>query len=163
MHSDQESESGEASGMSVAESEPSAIDGDVVIKEAKYRRLLSISGTRFIARTRNLRIFHRRLQPIKNALVEMGLDVVANSLDGKFEATVSALYTILCPISDLSQTLQTPELNLLGAQHHLDLLSSQLRVLRTEDAYNKLISSTSSAQSTSELPETHSVDCEGNV
>lgn len=108
-------------------------------KEHRYRRMLSISGTRFIARTRNLRIFHKRLSQIKEALIEMGLQPIANSLDARFHITVSALYTILCPISDLSQALQNPELNLLGAQQHLDLLSTQLKLLRTDAAHDKLI------------------------
>lgn len=71
----------------------------------------------------------------------MKLETIAESLDARFEATVSALYTILCPISDLSQALQSPELNLLGAQQHLNLLSAQLTILRTEAEYKKLVSS----------------------
>ena len=90
-----------------------------VDKITTYRRLLSISGKRFIARTRNLRIFNNRPAQIRSALKEMGLDALANSLDSRFQATVSVLYTVLCPISELSQALQSPELNLLGAQDHL--------------------------------------------
>jgi hypothetical protein len=107
--------------------------------ETKYRRLLSISGTRFIARTRNLRIFNNRPAQIRNALKDMGLDGLANSLDSRFQATVSVLYTVLCPISELSQALQSPELNLLGAQDHLQLLLSQLSALRTNAEYDKCI------------------------
>ena len=107
-------------------------------KEMQYRRLLSISGTRFIARTRNLRIFKNKLPQIRSALMEMEMGAVAKSLDTRFEATVSVLYAILCPISDLSQALQSPELNLLAAQH-LNLLTSQLNELRKEDEYKKLV------------------------
>ena len=112
-------------------------------KESKYRRLLSISGTRFIARTRNLQIFKHKLPQIKAALCEMGLESLASTLDSRFQATVSALYSILCPISDLSQALQTPDLNLLGAQNQLNLLINQLKLLRTEDAFNNLVLSPS--------------------
>lgn len=108
-------------------------------KETKYRRLLSISGTRFIARTRNLRIFHNRPAQIRAALKEMGLEELANSLDSRFQATVSVLYAVLCPISELSQALQSPELNLLGAHDHLQLLLSQLTALRTNAEYDKCI------------------------
>lgn len=108
-------------------------------KETKYRRLLSISGTRFIARTRNLRIFNNRPAQIRTALREMGLSELAGCLDSRFQATVSVLYTVLCPISELSQTLQSPELNLLGAQDHLQLLLSQLTSLRTNAEYDNCI------------------------
>src|SRR3977135_3425658 len=108
-------------------------------KEMQYRGLLSISGTRFIARTRNLRIFKNKLPQIRSALMEMEMGAVAKSLDTRFEATVSVLYAILCPISDLSQALQSPELNLLAAQQHLNLLTSQLNELHKEDEYKKLV------------------------
>lgn len=121
----------------------SDIIDDAVKKEHRYRRLLSISGTRFIARTRNLRIFHQKLTQVREALIEMGLEAVAYSLDARFHATVSALYTIMCPISDLSQALQSPDLNLIGAQQHLHLLLAHLKVLRTESEYKKLIAAAS--------------------
>ena len=72
---------------------------------------------------------------IRSAFNEMGLGELAGSLDSRFKATVSVLYTVLCPISELSQTLQSPELNLLGAQDHLQLLLSQMTALRTNDEY----------------------------
>lgn len=116
-------------------------------KETKYRRLLSISGTRFIARTRNLRIFHNKLPQIRSALIAMGLGELENSLDSRFSATVSVLHTIMCPISELSQALQSPELNLLGAQDFLQLVRSQLGALRTEAEYDKCIASCSTSTS----------------
>lgn len=108
-------------------------------KGTKYRRLLSISGTRFIARTRNLRIFHNKLTCIKDALCEMGLESISETLDAKFQATVSTLYAILCPISELSQALQSPVLNLVGAQKHVKMLITYLSQMRTEKAFNDLV------------------------
>jgi hypothetical protein len=122
----------------------------VAAKEKKYRRLLSISGTRFIARTRNLRIFNNRPAQIRTALKAMGLGELADSLDSRFQATVSVLYTVLCPISELSQALQSPELNLLGAQDHLQLLLSQMTALRTSAEFeNCILRSTESVSSSS--------------
>ena len=59
------------------EAESSAViteKAKVAEKESRYRRLLSISGTRFIARTRNLRIFHKKTpsNPISTDRNELG-------------------------------------------------------------------------------------------
>ena len=69
----------------------------------------------------------------------MGFGELAGSLDSRFQATVSVLYTVFCPISELGQTLQSPELNLLGAQDHLQLLFSLMTALRTNDEYDNCI------------------------
>ena len=121
-------------------SSSSQSDENKISKETTYRRLLSISGTRFIARTRNLRIFKNKLPQIISALKEMGLDVIANSLDGRFQTTVAALYSLLCPISDLSQALQSPELNLIDAQKNINLLLTRMKKLRSEEEFKKLLS-----------------------
>jgi hypothetical protein len=80
-------------------------------------------------------------------MVAMGLGELENSLDSRFSATVSVLHTIMCPISELSQALQSPELNLLGAQDFLQLVRSQLGALRTEAEYDKCIASCSTSTS----------------
>ena len=69
----------------------------------------------------------------------MGLEELANSLDSRFQVTVSVLYAVLCPISELSQALQSPELNLLDAEDHLQLLLSRLTALRTNAEYDECI------------------------
>jgi hypothetical protein len=114
-------------------------------REARYRRLLSISGTRFIARTRNLRIFHTKHSAIRDALFEMGLPGIAKSLNNRFQATVSILYKIMCPISELSQALQSPEFTLLDAHQQLILLSNNIKALRTEEMFFNLTNCQQSA------------------
>ena len=79
----------------------------------------------------------------------MNLDSVAKRLDDKFQSTVSVLYAILCPISELSQALQSPDLNLVDAQIQLNLLTSQLNKLRSEDEYKKLLANTNTLSSLS--------------
>ena len=71
----------------------------------------------------------------------MELDVLVNSLD-TFQATVAALYAILCPISDLSQALQSPDLKLLDAQMQLNMLESKLNNLRSQTEFDKLVAPT---------------------
>jgi hypothetical protein len=48
----------------------------------------------------------------------MNLESVAKSLDDKFQSTVSVLHAILCPISKLSQTLQSPDRNFVDAHNY---------------------------------------------
>ena len=77
----------------------------------------------------------------------MNLDSVAKSLDDKFQSIVSVVHAILCPISKLSQALQSPHLNLVDAHRQLNLFTSQMDKFCLEDEYKKLLANTKTLSS----------------